>query len=55
MCKKRVKLIKVQWKNKHGSEMNLEVEEDMKARYPHLFLPISNFRMESSLGGGGGL
>ena len=35
--KKRVKLVKVQWQNKHGAEMTWEVEADMRARYPHLF------------------
>ena len=35
--KKRVKLVKVLWQNRHGAEMTWEVEEEMKARYPKLF------------------
>ena len=41
--KKRVKLIKVQWKNKHGGDMTWEVEDEMRVRHPQLFVtaPIS--------------
>ena len=46
--KKRVKLIKVQWKNKHGGDMSWEVEEDMRARYPQLFITTSNSGTEFS-------
>ena len=35
--KKSVKLVKVLWKNRHGAEMTWEKEDDMLARYPHLF------------------
>ncbi|KAL4584424.1 hypothetical protein LXL04_009025 [Taraxacum kok-saghyz] len=40
--KKRVKLIKVQWKNKHGGDITWEVEDDMRARYPQLVVTASN-------------
>ena len=46
--KKRVKLVKVQWKNKHGGDMTWEVEDDMRARYPCLFVPIPDSGTESS-------
>ena len=35
--KKRVKLVKVLWKNRHGSEMTWEAEDEMRSRYPKLF------------------
>ena len=35
--KKRVKLVKVLWKNRLGSDMTWETESDMRSRYPHLF------------------
>jgi hypothetical protein len=35
--KKRVKLVKVLWKNKLGSEMTWETESDMMSCYPQLF------------------
>jgi hypothetical protein len=35
--KKRVKLVKVLWKNKLGSDMTWETDSDMLTRYPHLF------------------
>ena len=46
--KKRVKLVKVQWKNKHGSDMTWEVEDEMKARYPQLFVFPADSGTESS-------
>ncbi|GJR27310.1 hypothetical protein Tco_1103542 [Tanacetum coccineum] len=36
--KKRIKLVKVQWKHNRGANMTWEVEDKMRERYPHLFL-----------------
>jgi hypothetical protein len=46
--KKQVKLVKVQWKNKHGGDMTWEMEDDMKKRYPKLFVPEHDSGTESS-------
>ena len=46
--KKRVKLIKVQWTNKHGRDIAWEVEDDKRARNPQLFGTVSNFGTEFS-------
>ena len=35
--KKRVKLVKVQWINKHGADITWETEIDMRVCYPHSF------------------
>jgi hypothetical protein len=35
--KKRIKRVKVLWKNRHGAEETWELEDEMRTRYPHLF------------------
>ncbi|TLX69655.1 transposase family protein, partial [Labilibacter sediminis] len=46
--KKRVKLVKVQWKNKHGGDMTCEMEDEMRKRYPQLFVLEHDSGTESS-------
>ncbi|KAI3718921.1 hypothetical protein L6452_19806 [Arctium lappa] len=35
---KEITLVKVQWKHHRGANVTWEAEEDMKRRYPHLFV-----------------
>ena len=41
--KKRVKLVKILLKNKHGRDMNWELEDEMRASYPYMFITVPNF------------
>ena len=34
---KRIPIVKVRWESKRGPEFTLEREDQMKAKYPHLF------------------
>ncbi|KAI3736123.1 hypothetical protein L6452_15657 [Arctium lappa] len=47
LCHKEVTMVKVQWKHHRGANVTWEAEEDMKRRYPHLFvIVLSKFRIE---------
>ena len=39
---KRIKLVKVRWESKRGPEFTWEREDQMKAKYPHLFSQVSS-------------
>ena len=34
----RIPIVKVRWEGKRGAEFTWELESDMKAKYPHLFV-----------------
>ncbi|KAI3672735.1 hypothetical protein L6452_38833 [Arctium lappa] len=38
LCRKEVTMVKVQWKHHKGANVTWGAEEDMKRRYPHLFI-----------------
>ena len=35
---KEIVMVKIQWKHHRGTNVTWEAEEDMKRRYPHLFV-----------------
>ena len=46
--KKMIKLVLVKWKHNLGPNLTWEAEDEMKARYPHLFIAEQIPRTESS-------
>ncbi|KAD6454819.1 hypothetical protein E3N88_09525 [Mikania micrantha] len=38
----RIPIVKVCWESKHGHEFTWEREDQMKAKYPHLFITVSS-------------
>ncbi|KAL7602247.1 hypothetical protein Lser_V15G24102 [Lactuca serriola] len=47
LCKNMVELVKILWKKKHEVDITWELGDDMRARYPHLFIQVSNSETKS--------